>query len=101
MCITIYEGRKKNASPLYERFNTVHHGFMEAFKKCASPFYDAFKNLTHDLRRSEQFASPLMSAAKISALQFMGVPNEYTQQLLIHATLPVHPRTPLPFALWP
>ena len=22
----------KNASPLYERFNTVHHGFTKAFK---------------------------------------------------------------------
>ena len=27
--ITIYEGHKK-AVPLYERFNSVHHGFMKA-----------------------------------------------------------------------
>ena len=26
---TIYEGHKKKASPLYERFNNAHHGFVK------------------------------------------------------------------------
>ena len=38
MRMMVYEDHETNASPLYERFNNVQHGFMKALKIVQLPF---------------------------------------------------------------
>ena len=75
----------KNASPLYERVNNAHHGFMKAFKivhlcfmslaknrmmvyedhKSASPFYECFNNVQHGFMKAlKKRASPFHESFK-------------------------------------
>ena len=40
----VYEDHKKRASPLYERFSNVQHGFMKALKNVHLPDVSLSKN---------------------------------------------------------
>ena len=83
----------KSASPLYERVNNAHHGFMKAFKivhlffmslaknrmvvyedhKNASPFYECFNNVQHGFMKAlKNVHLPSMSLSKICITIYEG-----------------------------
>ena len=93
----LWRSKKKNASPLYKRFNKAHHGFMKAFKMCisfvwvfqkfASRFLKAIANCTAFRWASQKCASQFYEGLQNVRHSFMKVFKIY-MRYTIHTCRP-------------